>query len=100
MPGTGIDRVGRWTALARDAGCAGVVCSPLEVAAHRAANPPPFLFVTPGIRPAAGERDDQRRVATPTAALAAGADLLVIGRPLTRAPDPAEALDALVRELG
>jgi orotidine-5'-phosphate decarboxylase len=95
LPGPGEERVRRWTGLAREAGCAGVVCSPLEVAALRAEHPAPFLFVTPGIRPAGGERGDQRRVATPAAALAAGADLLVIGRPLTRAADPIAALDAL-----
>jgi orotidine-5'-phosphate decarboxylase len=99
LPGPGEQRVRRWTALARAAGCAGVVCSALEVAALRAENPAPFLFVTPGIRPAGTEAGDQRRVATPAAALAAGADLLVIGRPLTRARDPEACLDALEREL-
>ncbi|HVS63639.1 MAG TPA: orotidine-5'-phosphate decarboxylase [Thermoanaerobaculia bacterium] len=99
LPGPSEERVGRWTTLARAAGCAGVVCSPLEVAALRAANPAPFLFVTPGIRPAGAGRDDQRRVASPGAALASGADLLVIGRPLTRAEDPIAALEALALEM-
>ena len=61
----------------------------------RRAHPRPFLLVTPGIRPAGGERGDQRRVATPAEALSAGADLLVIGRPLTRAADVDQALAAL-----
>jgi orotidine-5'-phosphate decarboxylase len=75
------------------------VCSPHEEAGLRQQNPPPFLFVTPGIRPEGDEPGDQRRVATPAAALAAGADLLVIGRPLTRAADPLAALAALADQL-
>ena len=94
-------RAGSWAALARRSGCAGAVCSPLEVTELRAGSPRPFLLVTPGIRfaagAAAGPADDQRRVASPAAALAAGADLLVIGRPLTRAAAPERAL-ALLEE--
>ena len=103
LPGSGQRRARSWAALARRAGCAGAVCSPLEVAALRADAPRPFLLVTPGIRfseeteGAAG--DDQRRVASPSSALAAGADLLVVGRPLTRAADPGRALARLEREL-
>jgi orotidine-5'-phosphate decarboxylase len=85
--------------LAAAAGCAGVVCSPREVAALRRLHPRPFRLVTPGVRPAGAAADDQRRTATPAEALAAGADLLVIGRPLTRAADPAAALAALEAEL-
>ncbi len=96
-------RVRSWAMLARRAGCAGAVCSPLEVAGLRAAAPPPFLLVTPGIRfgssPEAAAGDDQRRVATPSAAMAAGADLLVVGRPLTRAADPGRALARLEEEM-
>ncbi len=101
-------RAERWARIARQAGCAGAVCSPLEAARLRAALPRPFLLVTPGIRPAGGAgaagmaavaADDQQRTASPARALAAGADLLVVGRPLTAAPDPAAALDALEREL-
>ena len=55
--------------------------------------------MTPGIRPAAGANDDQQRVMTPAAAVAAGADYLVIGRPVTQAPDPGAALDAINREI-
>lgn len=100
LPGSAAVRAARWAALARDAGCAGVVCSPLELPTLRAAQPRPFLLVTPGIRPAGAEPGDQRRVATASAALADGADLLVIGRPLTQASDPERALAELARELG
>lgn len=91
-------RVVQWAELARDCGLAGVVCSPHELAALRSRLPRPFALVTPGIR-WHGETDDQRRVAAPGAALAAGADLLVIGRPLTGAADPEAALDELARRL-
>jgi len=99
LPGPGEQRVARWTSLARSAGCSGVVCSPLEAGELRVDNPRPFLLVTPGIRPGGSQRDDQRRVATPAAALAAGADLLVIGRPLTRAEDPIARLESLAEDL-
>jgi orotidine-5'-phosphate decarboxylase len=99
LPGEVAVRVERWAGLAAAAGCAGVVCSPREVAALRRLHPRPFRLVTPGVRPAGAAADDQRRTATPAEALAAGADLLVIGRPLTRAADPAAALAALEAEL-
>jgi orotidine-5'-phosphate decarboxylase len=99
LPGTPAERALAWARLAREAGCAGVVCSPRELAALRPALPPPFRLVTPGIRPAGAEAGDQKRTATPAAALAAGADLLVIGRPLTAASDPQAALDRLAAEL-
>jgi orotidine-5'-phosphate decarboxylase len=99
LPGGVGPRVERWAALAQRAGCAGVVCSPQEAAALRRRLEPRFLLVTPGVRPAGSDVADQRRVTTPAAALAAGADYLVIGRPLTGAADPAAALDALEREL-
>ena len=85
--------------LAREAGLAGVVASPSDAAAIRAACGPGFLIVCPGVRPAGVGRDDQRRVATPGAAIAAGADLLVIGRPITRAPDPRRAAEEVLREM-
>lgn len=91
--------VQRWALLAREAECAGVVSSPRELEILRPELPPPFLLVTPGIRPEGIARDDQRRTASPARALADGADLLVIGRPLTRSPDPGIALENLEREL-
>jgi orotidine-5'-phosphate decarboxylase len=87
--------------LARNAGCAGVVCSGLEVRAIKSRIGRDFLVVTPGIRPswAAGARDDQRRLATPAEALAAGADYLVIGRPIRDAPDPRAAALRIAAEI-
>jgi len=106
LPGGSSRRALLWAHLARQAGASGVVCSPLELAALRAAEPRPFKLVAPGIRPAGAgsgtpgaSGDDQRRTATAAAAIAAGADLIVIGRPLTQAPDPEAALAALAREL-
>ena len=90
--------VARLAALAHGAGAHGVVCSPLEAAELRARYAPPFLLVTPGIRPADASADDQQRTATPEAAIAAGSDLLVIGRPITGAPDPAAAVRRLMTE--
>ena len=91
--------VARRAALAIAAGCDGVVASPHEVAAIRAIAPPGFLVVTPGVRPAGAAAGDQKRVMTPGQARAAGADLVVVGRPLRDAPDPAAAARAIVAEL-
>ena len=103
MAGESRERARSWASLARRAGCAGAVCSPLEVADLRGVAPRPFVLVTPGIRFDQGRGslsgDDQRRVANPAAAIAAGADLLVVGRPLTRAPDRGQALARLEEEL-
>jgi orotidine-5'-phosphate decarboxylase len=88
----------RLATLAGEGGAGGVVCSAQEVAEIRTLLPGATLVV-PGIRPAGSSRDDQQRVATPAAAVAAGADRLVIGRPITRAPDPADAADAIAAEL-
>ena len=90
----------RLAELARNAGAGGVVCSPLEVAAVRAVFPGGTLVV-PGIRPggAAGANDDQSRVATPARAVESGADLLVIGRPIARAEDPAGAASEIARSI-
>ncbi len=88
------DQVLRLTALAREAGVDGVVCSGEEVAAAHKLWPKGF-FVVPGVRPANGQMGDQKRVVTPRAALDAGASILVIGRPITQAENP----DAAAREI-
>jgi orotidine-5'-phosphate decarboxylase len=89
----------RLARLAENAGLDGVVASPREITAIRKACGPNFLIVTPGIRPAAVASDDQTRIATPESAIRAGADYLVIGRPITGAPDPAAAADAIAAEM-
>jgi orotidine-5'-phosphate decarboxylase len=81
-------------------GLDGVVCSAVEAPALRAALPAAFTLVTPGIRPAGTSKDDQTRVITPQAAIANGADYLVIGRPITQAADPVATLAAINRDLG
>jgi orotidine-5'-phosphate decarboxylase len=91
--------VQRRAELAIAAGCDGVVASPHEVGAIRALAPPGFLIVTPGVRPAGTAVGDQKRVMTPAQARAAGADLVVVGRPLRDAADPAEAARAIAGEL-
>jgi len=93
--GTPADAVLRLATLARDCGLDGVVCSAREAALLRRECGADFCLVTPGIRPAGSARDDQSRVMTPEAALAAGADYLVIGRPITRAADPLAVLRAI-----
>jgi len=90
----------RLARLAQSKGVDGVVCSSREAASLRAACGPQFLLVTPGIRPAGADTHDQARTATPAQALAAGADYLVIGRPITQAPDPQAALESIQRTLG
>lgn len=85
--------------LAVAAGCDGIVASPHEVAILRTVLPVGFLIVTPGVRPEGSAAGDQKRVMTPRQARAAGADLVVIGRPLRDASDPAAAARAIVEEL-
>ncbi len=84
---------------AADAGAAGVVASPHEASLARRIGGPGFLAVTPGVRPAGSAPDDQARVATPEFALAEGATHLVVGRPVTGAPHPRAAAEAIVREM-
>jgi len=81
------------------AGMRGFVCSPQEVATVRALTGPEGVLVVPGIRPAGAATGDQKRIATPADALQAGASYLVVGRPITQAADPAEAAEAIVREM-
>jgi orotidine-5'-phosphate decarboxylase len=86
--------------LAAAAGLDGVVCSALEAPTLRAALGPSFKLVTPGIRPAGSAKDDQARIITPEAAIANGADYLVVGRPITQAVDPLAALAAIRASIG
>ena len=108
ISGTASSRAVKLAQLARQAGLDGVVASPHEVRAIRRACGKDFLIVVPGIRPAAGKRsggpgkrkkDDQARVATPAEAIRAGADYLVIGRPITAAGDPEAAARAILEEI-
>ena len=86
-------------AQARDVGVDGLVCSGVEAAMLRPIVGARMTLVTPGIRPAGAEAGDQKRVMTPAAAIAAGADYLVVGRPILAAPDPKAAAEAIVAEI-
>lgn len=102
VAGTTGDQVLRLAALAREAGLGGVIASPHEIAALRAAHGAEFHIVVPGIRPVAGAgsgKGDQARVATPGDAARAGATALVVGRPITQAPDPLAAARAIADEI-
>src|SRR6266567_5177705 len=87
-------------AQARDVGVDGLVCSGEEAAMLRSNLGAGMILVTPGIRPAGAAAGDQKRVMTPAAAIAAGADYLVVGRPIIAAPDPKAAADAIIAEIG
>ena len=99
MRGPVPDAVRRLALLAVQAGARALVCSPREVAAVRSEVGGTIKLITPGVRPAGMDRNDQARVATPEAAGRAGADLLVIGRPITGAPDPGAAAAAIAAPL-
>jgi orotidine-5'-phosphate decarboxylase len=99
LSGTALAQAVRLAILAKETGLDGVVCSPHEIAAVRAACGSGFLIVTPGVRPAGGELGDQKRVMTPQDAVKAGADILVIGRPITAAPDPIQAARQIAADL-
>jgi orotidine-5'-phosphate decarboxylase len=94
------EQVMRLARLTHDSGLDGVVCSAREAERLRSRFGEAFVLVTPGIRPQGSALDDQQRIATPAAALAAGSHYLVIGRPITRSPDPLAALNAIIRETG
>lgn len=97
--GSPMELVMKMAVSAKDAGLAGVVCSPIEAAAVREATGPEFLIVTPGIRPAGAPSNDQKRVATPTDAILAGATSLVVGRPVTKADNPRKAVISILDEI-
>jgi orotidine-5'-phosphate decarboxylase len=84
---------------ALDAGCDGIIASGDAIAWCRAAFPPPTVIVSPGIRPAGSTQDDHKRLTTPSDAIRLGADYLVVGRPIMRAPDPRAAADGVIREI-
>lgn len=99
VPETAAETVPRWARLAVDSGAHGIVCSPQEINVVRAAIGIDALVVAPGIRPAWAGQDDQARVMTPREAAQAGADMIVVGRPILKHPDPAEAVRLIREEL-
>ena len=99
VPETAAQAVPRLAKQSVDSGAHGIVCSPLEIALVREAVRPGALIVTPGIRPAWATQDDQARVMTPRQAADAGADFIVVGRPILRHENPAEAVRLIIEEL-
>jgi orotidine-5'-phosphate decarboxylase len=99
VPGSVADQVSHLARLCQTCGLDGVVASPHEVRAIRAACGPDFVTVIPGVRPAGSDTHDQARVATPGAAVRDGAHYLVVGRAITGVPDPVQAADAIAREI-
>ena len=97
---TVLELVAERAAQARDVGVDGLVCSGEEATMLRSNVGAGMILVTPGIRPAGAAAGDQKRVMTPAAAIAAGADYLVVGRPIIAAPDPKAAADAIIAEIG
>lgn len=97
--GSTVDNAIRLARLARGAGLRGVVASPHEIETIRAACGDDFVILTPGIRPSGSDAGDQRRTMTPREAIAAGADYLVVGRPITGAADPRSAAQRIVDEM-
>jgi orotidine-5'-phosphate decarboxylase len=93
------DQVLRLARLAKQSGIDGMVCSAEEVAAVRAVTGPETFLVIPGIRPTGSAIGDQKRIATPAQAIADGASMLVVGRPITRAADPAATAQAILSEI-
>jgi orotidine-5'-phosphate decarboxylase len=99
VAGRVLDQALRLAALAQAAKFGGVVSSPREASQLRKSLGEGFAIVTPGVRPAGADLNDQQRVATPCEAIAAGATHIVVGRPITHAPDPARAAAAIIREM-
>ncbi|MEU0568821.1 orotidine-5'-phosphate decarboxylase [Nonomuraea sp. NPDC005983] len=99
LAGPADDAVRRLAAMSVESGATALVCSPHEVAAVRAEVGPGITLITPGVRPAGTDSQDQARVATPEQAVADGADLLVIGRPITASPDPGATAAAIAASL-
>jgi len=99
LAGTPNEAVRRLALLARECGLDGVVCSPREAGELRSCCGDAFLLVTPGVRPAGSAANDQARVTTPGEAMRAGSSYLVVGRPITRAPDPLAALATIDAEV-
>lgn len=99
LAGEPMTNVEKLAALAAQSGLDGVVCSPQEVSSLRQQLPEDFQLVTPGIRPAGSASGDQTRIMTPAEAIGAGSNYLVIGRPITQAADPMQALDEIERSL-
>jgi orotidine-5'-phosphate decarboxylase len=100
FPGSIRERVVKWAMLAREAGLDGVVASPLEITSIREACGEDFVIITPGVRPAGAAADDQERTMTPGEAARQGATCLVVGRPVTAAPDPVSAAMSILEEIG
>jgi len=100
VPGSAAAQVERLARLAAAAGMSGLVCSPHEVAPLRAVLPANVQLVTPGVRPADSAADEQKRVMTPADAARAGSSFIVVGRPILRAANPADAATRILRELG
>ena len=98
-PGSPQDNVSRFAELTESSGLDGVVCSPLEAGVLRGERCADFRLVTPGVRPATASMDDQTRVMTPSDAMRAGSDFLVVGRPITAAKNPLESLIAINHEV-
>lgn len=99
VPGTAESQVVRLARLAVDSGLGGLVCSPLEIAPLREVLPASTQLVTPGIRPSGAKADDQTRILTPAQAAAAGANYLVVGRPISQAADPVAATRRILAEI-
>jgi len=99
IPENAADAVPRLAKMAVESGAHGIVCSPLEIEAVRAAVGPEALIVTPGVRPAWASADDQQRIMTPRQAAVAGASMVVVGRPILKHENPAEAVRLIREEL-